>query len=142
MIVPQSGPVSIKTNLADSALVAPLKAGRIDTGAARLNFCGPATANEGFKPMVREEFFGAGELAIVTFLQAHAYGKPYVLLPATVVGRFQHHTIAYAGNPGDKAPKDLEGGRVAVRSYSQTTGVWVRAILQHDYGVDLDKVTW
>jgi 4,5-dihydroxyphthalate decarboxylase len=29
-----------------------------------------------------------------------------------------------------------------VRTYSQTTGVWVRGILQNEYGVDLDKVTW
>jgi 4,5-dihydroxyphthalate decarboxylase len=29
-----------------------------------------------------------------------------------------------------------------VRTYAQTTGLWVRGILQHEYGVDLDKVTW
>jgi 4,5-dihydroxyphthalate decarboxylase len=36
----------------------------------------------------------------------------------------------------------LAGRRVGVRTYSQTTGVWVRGILQNEYGVDLDKVTW
>ena len=40
-------------------------------------------------------------------------------------------------------PKDLEGHRVGVsRGYSVTTGVWARAILQEEYGVDLSKVTW
>ena len=29
-----------------------------------------------------------------------------------------------------------------MRSYTQTTGLWIRGILQHEYGVDLDKVTW
>ncbi len=55
------------------------------------DFCGPKVANEGFKPMVREGKFDAGELAIVTFLQAKTYGKPLTLLPAVVMGRFQHH---------------------------------------------------
>ena len=37
---------------------------------------------------------------------------------------------------------DLAGKRVGVRSYSQTTAVWVRGILQNDYGVDVDRVQW
>jgi hypothetical protein len=40
--------------------------------------------------MVREGAFDAGELAIVTYMQALDYGKPLVLLPAVMVGRFQH----------------------------------------------------
>ena len=39
-------------------------------------------------------------------------------------------------------PKDVEGKRVGLRSYSQTTALWVRAILKHEYGVDLGKITW
>ena len=37
---------------------------------------------------------------------------------------------------------DLAGKRVGVRSYAQTTGLWIRGVLRHEYGVDLDKVTW
>lgn len=140
--LPASGPVSIKTNLADLALASALKSGTVETGLAHFDFCGPKVAHDGFKPMVREQFFGAGELAIVTFLQARAYGKPYVMLPATMVGQFQHHCIGYKGAPGSMKPRDIEGKRVGVRSYSQTTGVWVRGILKHEYGVDLDKVIW
>ena len=44
---------------------------------------------------------------------------------------------------GIKTPKDLEGRRVGVnRGYTVTTGLWVRGILQHEYGVDLEKITW
>jgi 4,5-dihydroxyphthalate decarboxylase len=66
-----------------------------------------------------------------------------VLLPAVVLGRGQHHTIVYNSERGDLAPGDLNGGlRVGVRSYTQTTGAWVRGILQDDYGVDFKKVRW
>ncbi|HEX6412756.1 MAG TPA: phosphate ABC transporter substrate-binding protein, partial [Burkholderiales bacterium] len=40
------------------------------------------------------------------------------------------------------SPKDLEGKRVGVRSYSVTTGAWIRGILADDYGVDLSKIQW
>jgi 4,5-dihydroxyphthalate decarboxylase len=139
---PASGPVTLRTNLADSALTKPLKSGAIASSLVTLDFCGPKVAHDGFKPMVRDGAFDAGELAIVTYLQAREFGKPLTLLPAVVVGRFQHHCIGYNAEKGALAPKDIEGRRVGIRSYTQTTGVWVRGILQHEYGVDLDKVTW
>ena len=43
---------------------------------------------------------------------------------------------------GHLDPKDIEGKQVGVRSYAQTTGLWIRGILRHEHGVDLDKVTW
>jgi 4,5-dihydroxyphthalate decarboxylase len=92
--------------------------------------------------MVRENAFDAGELAIVTYLQAKAYGKPWVILPAPVSGRFQHHCAGFNRELGRLNPKDIEGRRVGVRTYAQTTGLWIRGILQHEYGVDLGKVTW
>jgi hypothetical protein len=46
--------------------------------------------------MVRDRGFDAGELAIVTFFQAREAGVPLVMLPAPIVGRFQHHCIALA----------------------------------------------
>jgi 4,5-dihydroxyphthalate decarboxylase len=74
-------------------------------------------------------------------VQAKAYGKPLVLMPATMMGRFQHGTIlCNAARP--LTPAELAGKRIGVRSYSQTTAVWVRGILENDYGVDLDKVRW
>jgi 4,5-dihydroxyphthalate decarboxylase len=107
-----------------------------------LDFCGPTPAHNGFKAMVRENQFDAGELAIVTLLQAKAYGKPYVLLPTPISGRFQHHCAGFNIDFGHLDPKDIEGRHVGVRTYTQTTALWIRGILRHEYGVDLDKVTW
>jgi 4,5-dihydroxyphthalate decarboxylase len=130
------------TNLADSPVVEAMKDGRVASDLVTFDYRGPKLAHDGFKPMIRDNAFSAGELAIVTYLQARAYGKPYVMLPAPMVGRFQHHCVGYNGEFGKLSPKDIEGKRVGVRSYTQTTGLWVRGILQHEYGVDLNKVTW
>jgi 4,5-dihydroxyphthalate decarboxylase len=137
-----TGPVTLRTNLADYPVTLSMKQGAISSPLVNFDFCGPKTAHDGFKPMVRENAYEAGELAIVTFLQAKAFGKPYVLLPAPISGRFQHHCIGYNAEHDELKPKDIEGRKVGVRTYAQTTGLWVRGILQHEYGVDLNKVTW
>jgi 4,5-dihydroxyphthalate decarboxylase len=117
-----------------------LKNKQIRSDLVDLDFADVKVVSTAFKPLVREGRFDVGELAIVTYLQAKAYRKPYVLIPAVVMGRGQHHTIAYNAERGYLGPKDLEGRRVGVRAYTVTTGVWVRGILADDYGVDLDKV--
>ena len=137
-----TGKVRLKTNLADHPVVRALKAGEIRSDLVDFDFCGPTPANRGFKPMLREGAFDAGELAIGSFLQAKVYNKPLVMLPAVVMARFQHHTIVYNASKGELKPKDLEGRRVAVRSYTQTTGIWVRGILAHEHGVDLSRLRW
>jgi 4,5-dihydroxyphthalate decarboxylase len=119
----------------------PLKHGEINSPRVAFAFSDIKPANRFFKPMVRELKFDVSEMAIATYVQAKAYGKPLVLMPATMMGRFQHGTIlCNAARP--LTPAELAGKRIGVRSYSQTTAVWVRGILENDYGVDLDKVRW
>ena len=119
-----------------------LKDGRISSDVVEFDFADVKVSNTAFKPLVREAKFDLAEVAIVTFLQAKYYGKPYVLIPATVVGRGQLHTIAYNPEHGHLGPGDLNGKTLGVRAYTQTTGVWVRGILAEDYGVDLDSLQW
>lgn len=130
------------TLLGDYPATLPIKQGQVPSNLVEFEFADVKVANTGFKPLVREAKFDAGELAIVTYLQAKAYNKPYILLPALVVARAQHHTIAYNGERGELKPSDLIGKRVGVRAYSVTTGVWVRGILEQQFNVDLDKVHW
>jgi 4,5-dihydroxyphthalate decarboxylase len=119
----------------------PLKRGEVTSARIAFAFSDVRPANRFFKPMVRELKFDVSEMAIATFVQARAYGVPLVLLPATIMGRFQHGTILRrVAHP--LMPADLPGKRVGVRAYSQTTAVWVRGILQNDYGVDVERVRW
>ena len=134
--------LKVRANLADYPVTLAMKDGRVSSSVVSLDCCGPKTAHDGFKAMLRENAFDVGELAIVTYLQAKAYGKPWVLLPTPIHGRFQHHCIGFNIEHGELKPKDIEGKQVGVRTYAQTTGLWVRGILQHEYGVDLDKVNW
>ena len=93
--------------------------------------------------MVREQAFDVSEMAIVTYLMAKSFGKPMVLLPSVVVARFQHAYALYRAELGDaRSRRDLEGKRVGIRSFTTTTGAWLRGILANDYGVDLNSIDW
>ena len=139
---PNAGPVKLRTNLADYAVTRALKSGEVASDLVGFDFAGPKEAYEGFKPMVREGAFDAGELAIVTYLQARIYGKPLVLLPAVMLGRFQHAYAIYNGERGTIGSGDLKGKRVGIRSFTTTTGAWIRGILANDYDVDLESIHW
>ena len=119
-----------------------LKSGQIRSDRVALRFTEVNPINRAFLQMVRQEKFDVSEMAIATYLQAKAYGKPLMLLPATMMGRFQHGTMLYNAERGTVTPENLAGRRVGVRAFSQTTGVWLRGILWKDYGVDLGKVHW
>jgi 4,5-dihydroxyphthalate decarboxylase len=134
--------VKLVTLLGNHAGTAALKRGDISSPLVEFDYADVKVPNTQFKPMVREGKYDCGELAIVTFLQARIYGKPYVMLPAAILGRGQHHTIFYNSARGKLGPRDLPGKRVGVRAYTQTTGAWVRGILQEDYGVDVNGITW
>lgn len=119
-----------------------LKEGDVKSDRVKLQFTEINPVNRAFMPMAREQKFDLSEMAIVTYLQAKAYGKPLVLMPATMMGRFQHGTMLYNSERGTLRPEQLVGRTVGVRAFSQTTGVWIRGILWKDYGLDLGSVKW
>src|SRR5437763_10392766 len=98
---------------------------------------------QAFRRMVRGLEFAISEMAITPYLCARAYGKAFTAIPVFPMRAFHHGAILHNVKAGIRSPKDLEGRRVGVnRGYTVTTGVWARSILQHQYGVDLSKITW
>jgi 4,5-dihydroxyphthalate decarboxylase len=96
-----------------------------------------------FRRMVRGLEFDASEMALTTYIAARAHGKRLIGLPIFLVRAFHHGAIVYNTTSGIRSPRDLEGRKVGVnRGYTVTTGLWARAILQHQYGVNLDTITW
>jgi 4,5-dihydroxyphthalate decarboxylase len=119
-----------------------LKSGAVTSDRVALRLTEVNPVYKSFFMMVRELKFDVCEMALVTYLQAKAFGKPLTLMPATMMGRFQHGTMLYNSDRGTITPDNLAGRRVGVRSFAQTTGGWLRGILWKDYGLDLAKVKW
>jgi 4,5-dihydroxyphthalate decarboxylase len=132
----------LPTLLGDHPCTAALKNGSIKSDLLAFDFAEYSPTNKGFKPMVREAAFDVSEMAIVTYLMARSFNKPMVLLPSVVLARFQHSYALYNAKAGTMTPRDLNRKRVGIRSFTTTTGAWLRGILSNDYGVDLDSIDW
>jgi 4,5-dihydroxyphthalate decarboxylase len=108
-----------------------------------LNFAQVEPITAAMRRMVRGLEFDVCELAFTTYLCAKALGHPIIALPIFLTRKFHHAAVFHNVKSGIKAPKDLEGRTVAVnRGYTVTTNLWARGILQHEYDVDLDRITW
>ena len=133
--------LQLKAMLGDYPNTMALKNGTVKSSLLTLDFIKADVPHDFFKRVIAGEF-DVAELAIMTYLQARGWNKPIAALPAVIGGRFQHAQLAYNTDFGTVTTKNIEGKRVGVRTYSQTTPTWVRGILQNDYGVDLSKIHW
>src|SRR5579864_4225068 len=84
-----SQPLRLKTALKTYPHTRALKAGELTDPAVELVFEEIEPIHRAFAPMARRQAYDVSEMAIVTYLQAKAYGKPVVLLPTVVAARFQ-----------------------------------------------------
>lgn len=122
---------------------ADLKNGTISPHGCALAFEEVPDIVQAFRRMVRSGEFDVAEMAITTYLCAKAARKPFTALPVFMVRGLHHGAMVRAAGAGISRPADLEGREVGVnRGYTVTTGVWARAILQEEHGVDLSRVTW
>ena len=133
----------LKTALATYGQTRALKDGSVRPRSCELAFEEVPKIIQAFRRMVRGLEFDVSEMAITTYICARAHGKAFTAIPVFPMRAFHHGAIVYNTRSGITGPKDLEGKRVGVnRGYTVTTGLWARSILQHEFGVDLTKVTW
>ncbi len=119
-----------------------LKAGEVASALFSLDFPAIQPINRAFAPMARERRFDVSEMAIATVLQALAYGVEIALLPIVMASRFQEAALFVRADSALQTPADLRGKRVGVRAYSQTTGLWLRGVLQESFGVAPADIAW
>jgi 4,5-dihydroxyphthalate decarboxylase len=135
-------PTRLRTLLGDYPGTLALKHGKLASPIVSFDFADVKAPHTAFKRVVRDIEFDVAELALVTYIMAKAHGKPLVLLPAVLFSRCQHPYLVYNAERGELRARDLAGRRVGIRAYSVTTVTWLRGVLTHDHGVDVDRVRW
>ena len=87
--------------------------------------------------------FDASEMSSSEYISRLGTGQcPFVAIPVFASRLFRHGFIFFNRKSGIRTPKDLEGRRVGVPLYTMSAAIWIRGLLQHEYGVDLDKIRW
>ena len=106
-----------------------LKSGAVKSDMIDFDFADVKVPNTAFKAVVREAKFDVAELAIVTYLQAKTYGKPYVLIPTTVLGRGRRNGFfAAPSSTRRSSPRVLKNaaasGRFSGVNHAPRTSAW------------------
>ncbi|HUT50379.1 MAG TPA: ABC transporter substrate-binding protein [Alphaproteobacteria bacterium] len=87
--------------------------------------------------------FDVSELSFSSYLMATARGScPYIAIPVFISRAFRHSGIYIRTDRGIEAPADLKGRLVGVPEYQVTAAVWIRGVLQHEYGLRPADVEW
>jgi 4,5-dihydroxyphthalate decarboxylase len=96
-----------------------------------------------FQKVAQSDEFDVAEMSASTFIALAARDdEKYVAIPVFLSRRFRHGDIFVHGPSDILKPEDLVGRRVGVPDYEMTAALWQRAILQHDFGVTPDQISW
>jgi 4,5-dihydroxyphthalate decarboxylase len=86
--------------------------------------------------------FEVAEMSMSSFLIARSQGADMVALPVFPSRRLFQTELSYHADSGIGRPEDLAGKRLGVAEYQQTAALWIRGILEHDFGVSQFKIHW
>lgn len=115
-------------------------------GRVQIDGCDPVymllSPEEMFFRAMRSRDFDVTELSFSSYLVKHSRGEsPYVAIPVFLSRAFRHTSI-YVRKDRIRTPGDLKGRRIGIPEYQLTAIVWARAMLQDDWGVRPEDVTW
>ena len=91
---------------------------------------------------LRNNEFDIAELSGSSYLMARDQGMPIDAIPVFPHRRFRHGFVFINTTKGIKGPKDLIGRKVGVKSFQATAILWMRGILEHEYGVPHKSIEW
>jgi 4,5-dihydroxyphthalate decarboxylase len=103
----------------------------------------PLYPEEIFFRAFRYHEFDVSELSMSSYTRMVAAGTcDYVGIPAFVSRLFRHSGMYVRADSGIREPKDLKGKRIGLPEYQITAVVWMRGIMQHEYGVLPTDIQW
>lgn len=86
--------------------------------------------------------FEVAEMSMSSYLIARSQGADMIALPVFPSRRLFQTELSYHVDSGITKPEDVAGKRLGVAEYQQTAALWVRGILEHDFGVSQYQIHW
>jgi 4,5-dihydroxyphthalate decarboxylase len=102
----------------------------------------PLVVEETFFRMLRYRDFDVSEMSLSSYCRSKFLDDPFVAIPVFPSRMFRHGFIFVNDRSAIAQPKDLIGKRVGCPEYQLTAPVWIRGILQDEYGVPVDSVQY
>ncbi|MCC5999947.1 MAG: ABC transporter substrate-binding protein [Pararhodobacter sp.] len=96
-----------------------------------------------FFRVFRHEAFDVSEMSFSSYCVKLARGEAsYVAIPVFLSRAFRHTSVYIRTDRGIDSPADLKGRRIGIAEYQLSANVWVRGILEDEYGVRPSDITW
>jgi len=121
--------------------VAPLFSGEVEVEGVELIHT-HSDPSETFWRQLNFQEFEISEMSMSSYLIAKDQGADMVMIPVYPTRRWFHAELMKHVDAGIKEPSDLAGKRIGVPEYQQTSSLWIRGVLEHDFGVSQYSVDW
>ena len=120
----------------------PLTDGRVQPEGINLDIT-VLRPREIFPRMLQDQEFHASEMSLASYVILKARDQcPFVAIPVMLSKIFRHDCIYVRPDAGINEPADLRGKRIGLPQYSSTPGVFIKGLMQHEYGVSPQQMTW
>jgi 4,5-dihydroxyphthalate decarboxylase len=137
-------PTTVELTLAcgDYEIMRPLKDGTVKPDGIDLKVVTAMDSPTRHWRFLRNREFDIAEVSCSSYLAARDNGLPFRAIPVFPHRRFRHGFIYVNAAKGLTKPADLAGRRVGVKFFLNSAALWLRGILQHDYGVPFTAMEW
>lgn len=125
----------------DYEITRPLADGRVKPAGIELTVINPESRERHWR-VARDHAYDICEFNTPAYFMGRDRGLPYVALPIYLHRRFRHGFLFVNANKGFREPKDLIGKRIGGTNYTPASNVWMRGILEENYGLPHRSVTW
>ncbi len=128
--------------IGDYEIVRALKEGDVQADGIELTVLTGMDSTTRHWRFLRNRDFDIGEVSCSSYLVSRDQGMPFQAIPVFLHRRFRHGFIFINTTKGIEKPADLIGGRIGVKQFQSSANLWMRGILEHQYGVPHKSVEW
>jgi 4,5-dihydroxyphthalate decarboxylase len=126
----------------DYEIIRPLKEGLVTPDGIDLTVLTDMDSTTRHWRFLRGRHFDMAEVSASSYIAARGRGLPFAALPVFPHRRFRHGFVFTHAGAGLREPRDLIGRKVGVKSYQVTAALWMRGILESEYGVPHRSIEW
>jgi 4,5-dihydroxyphthalate decarboxylase len=126
----------------DYEIVRPLKEGVVQPDGIELTILTGMDSTTRHWRFLRNNEFDVAEVSSSSYIISRDRDMPFRAIPVFLHRRFRHGFIFINTTKGISKPADLIGRRVGVKSYQVSAILWLRGILEQEYGVPHKSIEW
>ena len=134
--------ISLTLACGDYEIVRPLREGKVQADGIDLTILTNMDSATRHWRFLRNGEFDIAEVSSSSYLAARDNGWAFNALPVFLHRRFRHGFIFINTNKSISKPTDLIGRKVGVKTLMTSAVLWMRGMLEHEYGVSLKSIEW